>query len=115
MSFYDNYGTAADLNANYTDASRLATFTFQGISVPDYTVSFRAGTAPQAGDLMAHIAQYFEGQVIIADISPAVTVSKNSVTYSVTCSAVTKDTPTYPVSFVVLPSEHQSQEDVPVS
>lgn len=113
MSFYDNYGTSADLSANYTDASRLATFTFQGISVPDYTVSFRAGTAPQAGDLTAHIAQYFDDTVTIDDISPAVTASENSVTYTVTCSALTKDTPTYPVNFVVMPSEHQSPEDMP--
>mgnify|MGYP001661113113 CR=1 FL=1 len=113
MSFYDNYGTAANLSANYTDASRLATFKFQGISVPDYTVPFRTGSEPQAGDLMAHIAQYFDGQVSITDISPAVTASESSVTYSVTCSALTEDTPTYPVSFVVLPSEYQSPEDMP--
>ena len=113
MSFYDNYGTSADLSANYTDASRLATFTFQGISVPDYTVFFRAGTAPQAGDLTAHIAQYFDDTVTIDAISPAVTASENSVTYTVTCSALTKDTPTYPVNFVVMPSEHQSPEDMP--
>ncbi len=113
MNFYDNYGTSADLSANYTDASRLATFTFQGISVPDYTVSFRAGTAPEAGDLMAHIGQYFDDTVTITDISPAVTASENSVTYSVTCSALTEDTPTYPVNFVVMPSEHQSPEDMP--
>ncbi len=113
MSFYENYGTSADLSANYTDASRLATFKFQGISVPDYIVTFRAGTAPQAGDLMAHIAQYFDGQVSITDISPAVTTVENSVTYSVTCSALTEDTPVYPVSFTVKPSEHQSEEDMP--
>ena len=113
MNFYDSYGTSADLSANYTDASRLATFKFQGVSVPDYTVPFRAGTAPRAGDLMEHIAQYFDGTVTIDDISPAVTASENSVTYSVTCSALTEDTPTYPVSFVVLPSEHQSPEDMP--
>ena len=113
MSFYENYGTSADLSANYTDASRLATFKFQGISVPDYTVTFRAGIAPQAGDLMAHIAQYFDGQVSITDISPAVTASENSVTYSVTCQALTEDTPVYPVSFTVKPSEHQSEEDMP--
>jgi uncharacterized repeat protein (TIGR02543 family) len=113
MSFYENYGTSADLSANYTDASRLATFKFQGISVPDYTVTFRAGTAPQAGDLMAHIAQYFDGQVSITGISPAVTASENSVTYSVTCQALTEDTPVYPVSFTVKPSEHQSEEDMP--
>lgn len=113
MSFYENYGASADLSANYTDASRLATFKFQGISVPDYTVTFRAGIAPQAGDLMAHIAQYFDGQVSITDISPAVTASENSVTYSVTCSALTEDTPVYPVSFTVKPSEHQSEEDMP--
>ena len=113
MSFYENYGTSADLSANYTDASRLATFKFQGISVPDYIVTFRAGTAPQAGDLMAHIAQYFDGQVSITDISPAVTAVENSVTYSVTCSALTEDTPVYPVSFTVKPSEHQSEEDMP--
>ena len=113
MSFYENYGTSADLSANYTDASRMATFKFQGISVPDYTVTFRAGIAPQAGDLMAHIAQYFDGQVSITDISPAVTASENSVTYSVTCQALTEDTPVYPVSFTVKPSEHQSEEDMP--
>lgn len=113
MSFYENYGASADLSANYTDASRLATFKFQGISVPDYTVTFRAGTAPQAGDLMAHIAQYFDGQVSITGISPAVTASENSVTYSVTCQALTEDTPVYPVSFTVKPSEHQSEEDMP--
>ena len=113
MSFYENYGTSADLSANYTDASRLATFTFQGISVPDYTVTFRTGAAPQAGDLMAHIAQYFDGQVSITDISPAVTASENSVTYSVTCQALTEDTPVYPVNFTVKPSEHQSPEDMP--
>ena len=113
MSFYENYGTSADLSANYTDASRLATFKFQGISVPDYTVTFRAGTAPQAGDLMAHIEQYFDGQVSITGISPAVTACENSVTYSVTCSALTEDTPVYPVSFTVKPSEHQSEEDMP--
>ena len=113
MSFYENYGTSADLSANYTDASRLATFKFQGISVPDYTVTFRAGIAPQAGDLMAHIAQYFDGQVSITDISPAVTAAENSVTYSVTCQALTEDTPVYPVSFTVKPSEHQSEEDMP--
>ncbi len=113
MSFYENYGTSADLSANYTDASRLATFTFQGISVPDYTVTFRAGTAPQAGDLMAHIAQYFDGQVTISDISPVVTACENSVTYSVTCQVVTEDTPVYPVNFTVKPSEHQSPEDMP--
>lgn len=113
MSFYENYGTSADLSANYTDASRLATFTFQGISVPDYTVPFRAGTAPQAGDLMGHISQYFDGPVTIDDISPAVTALENSVAYSVTCSALTDDTPFYPVNFTVKPSEHQSEEDMP--
>ncbi len=113
MRFYENYGTSAELSANYADASRLAVFRFQGVSVPDYTVPFRAGTAPQAGDLMAHIRQYFDGQVSITDISPAVTATESSVTYSVTCQALTEDTPVYPVNFIVKPSEHQAEEDMP--
>lgn len=57
MNFYDSYGTSADLSANYTDASRLATFKFQGVSVPDYTVPFRAGDrAPGGGFDGAHCA-----------------------------------------------------------
>ena len=113
MSFYEKYGERASLSANYTDASRLATFKFQGISVPDYTVTFRSGTAPQAGDLMAHIEQNYDGQVSIAAITPAVAASENSVTYAVTCEVLSEDTPVYAVDFVVKPSEHQTEDDMP--
>lgn len=65
MSFYDNYGTSADLSANYTDASRLATFTFQGISVPGlHRVLPGRDRAPGGGSDGAP-AQYFDDTVTL--------------------------------------------------
>ena len=113
LAFIEKYGSSATFTANYQDAGRTATFRFMGVSVPDYTVQFRAGTTPQAGNLMEHISQYVEESVSITDISPAVAASDSSVTYTVTCEPLPADTPTYSLNFVVQPSADQSQSDMP--
>lgn len=113
LSFIEKYGTSATFTANYEDASRTATFQFMGVSVPDYTVAFRSGSTPQAGNLMEHISKYVEGNVTITQTSPAVAASDSSVTYTVYCEPLSADTPTYPLNFVVKPSEDQSEEDMP--
>lgn len=114
MSFLEQYGTSATLTANYTDAARTATFTFLGVSVPDYSVTFRARETPDTSGINAHLAEYVKGGTVkVNGISPVVAPSDSSVTYTVSCIPLSTDTPTYDLSFVVTPSEDQTEEDMP--
>ena len=114
MSFLEQYGTSATLTANYTDAARTATFTFLGVSVPDYSVTFRAGETPDTSGINAHLAEYVKGGTVkVTGVSPVVAPSDSSVTYTVSCTLLRTDTPTYDLSFVVTPSEDQTEEDMP--
>ena len=114
MSFLEQYGTSATLTANYTDAARTATFTFLGVSVPDYSVTFRARETPDTSGINAHLAEYVKGGTVkVNGISPVVAPSDSSVTYTVSCIPLSADTPTYDLSFVVTPSEDQTEEDMP--
>ena len=88
MAFAEKYGSNAVLYAHYIDDTLTATFEFSGLgmSIEPMKVKFQRGTVPYPGDILGYIYEMTGDESgITYDITPELTSSVASVTYTVNC------------------------------
>lgn len=101
MAFIEKYGSAPIFQAKYLDTTLVATYQFVGLGndVPPVTVNFQSGTAPYYEGLADYVKEHGGSNATIVSVSPAITPSESSVTYTVVCRIDEEAKPSYTLRF----------------
>lgn len=101
MGFIKKYGSTPTFKANYLDTTLAATYQFVGLGndVPPVTVNFQSGTAPYYEGLADYVKEHGGANATIVSVSPAITLSESSVTYTVVCRIDEEAKPSYTLRF----------------